>query len=149
MDNEGYPTKQELKAIKNWDKNDFLGLIEYVRQRWNWAVTACQTRWEKASKTGADKRAVLHWELHTGGWSGNESLINALLENKMFCMMWYYSWERGGHYVFKINPYNIGYITVKEYCEKHDCTRQYVSKIKDRFDWISILGQPDICKLKK
>jgi hypothetical protein len=47
--------------------------------------------------------------LHTGGWSGNEVIIEALTKTIFWSFCWEKSW-RGGHYEFKlkrINPNDI------------------------------------------
>jgi hypothetical protein len=38
--------------------------------------------------------------LSTGGWSGNEDIINALETNFMFYLMYWMRSSRGGHYIF-------------------------------------------------
>lgn len=42
-----------------------------------------------------------HIELHTGGWSGNEEIIEVLKASMFWCMYWRKS-ERGGHYYFEL-----------------------------------------------
>lgn len=84
MDNEGYPEQHELDAIKNWDIKDVFALIVYIKERWTYDTI--QMQW---GKDKLFKMPVLFLEMHTIGWSGNESIINALLENKMFHLMWY------------------------------------------------------------
>ena len=41
-------------------------------------------------------------ELHTIGWSGNESII-AELENTIFWMLKFRAYSTGGHYYFRLN----------------------------------------------
>lgn len=41
-------------------------------------------------------------EFHTGGWSGCEDFINAVLGNLMLHMMFYAEWRRGGLHVFEV-----------------------------------------------
>ncbi len=90
VDGDGYPEDEELKRIELWDQvQGFNKLLDYVGNIW---------RWESYYKK-IDER---HYELHTGGWSGNESIIAALKVNEHF---WYFCWEesrRGGHYKFEI-----------------------------------------------
>lgn len=135
MDNEGYPENKELKLIKEWDYKDVFNLMNYVEDCW-WTSSWGYKKYWKIDYIG--KRNVLHIELHTGGWSGNESIINSLLENNFVNILWYAEWKRGGHYKFIINPFNIGYQLVSEYCKSEKVSRQYVHKIKDRFDWVII-----------
>lgn len=44
-------------------------------------------------------------ELHTGGWSENEEIVDAICDTKFWLFYWQKS-ERGGHYLFKKNPEN-------------------------------------------
>lgn len=101
MDNDEYPTEQELDTIRDWDAfKDPLGLVEYVKSLW-WAVD-----WGFELHRGRSSlfhRRCLKLQLHTGGWLGNESIIESLEKNFMF---WYY-WVKstvGGHYWFEIMP---------------------------------------------
>ena len=85
---DGYPTDEELKRIAEWLHDDWAALLEYVRERWTY-----QDRWT----VEGDKLFV-----STGGWSGNEDLIRALQQNRVF---WAICWEqsrRGGHHIFDL-----------------------------------------------
>lgn len=100
-ENTPYPTEDELKAIEEWDlgQKPASGLLELVERLWRWSD------WGVRKRIGYGvlrKRKVLKFELHTGGWSGNEEIIRALMKNSVF---WSQYWEkivRGGHYYFKI-----------------------------------------------
>jgi len=86
-----YPTKKELEKIKNWDCKDVKGLLEFLKEIWwmpDWGFTL----------TG---RKILRLELHTGGWSGNEDIIEALHQTFLWSLYWRGT-LRGGHYYFKI-----------------------------------------------
>ena len=77
-----YPRDEELLRLKKWDffkepVTDFIGEIERLWWMPDWGFSL------KGKK-------VLRLELHTGGWSGNESII-----------CWIKS-QRGGHYWFEI-----------------------------------------------
>ena len=39
----------------------------------------------------------------TGGWSGCEDFIDAVLQNTMLNVMYYSAWKRGGHYEFRVS----------------------------------------------
>jgi hypothetical protein len=43
---------------------------------------------------------VIEVDIRTGGWSENEDVVNALLENTMTRILFYHSWQRGGQHVF-------------------------------------------------
>jgi hypothetical protein len=83
---DGYPGDRELERIRCWPMEDWPGLMAYVRARWRYADDGY---WERRGDA---------WLLHTAGWSGNESLVQALSENMLFwsaCWVWSC---RGGHY---------------------------------------------------
>ena len=87
---EEYPTKEELEFIAlyrfNHDKG-FLPLVEHILRLWHWSDYA---KWDGKNL-----------ELHTGGWSGNEDIINALTDTPFWMFYWKKS-ERGGHYYFEV-----------------------------------------------
>ena len=91
-----YPTESQLKVIRNWYKRDsqpVIDLIDFIGALWwmpDWGFKLTGKR-------------VLRLELHTGGWSGNEDIINEL-HNTMFWMLYWRKSIRGGHYYFKIKP---------------------------------------------
>ncbi len=88
--NGDYPTKEELKKIKEWNIKDPFGLIEFLEKMWHWD-----------DYIKVKGKRVKYVELHTGGWSGNEDIIGVLLDT----MFWVLYWERavrGGHYYFKV-----------------------------------------------
>jgi len=96
MDKDGYPTKYELNKITTWDflKKPITEFLEYIRQRWNWA---------DIGYFDLSGKRILKLQLHTGGWSGNESIISAMRDNWIFWMMCWQKSERGGHYWFRID----------------------------------------------
>lgn len=83
-----YPTQAELDEIKKWDHADPQGLIAYVRNLWHWP-----------EMTKLNGRKVLRFTVATGGWSGNEDIIGAMMES-MFWQLWWEKSERGGRYTF-------------------------------------------------
>jgi hypothetical protein len=110
MDKDGYPEEKELKLIQKWNVHDVMNLIDYIEERW-WMPD-----WGFKKEWGRDysNDNTLYLELHTGGWSGNESIIHALLKNTFFNIMFYSQWNRGGHYKFEINMQTIGYKPANE-----------------------------------
>jgi len=90
----GYPEKKELQFIREFDltKNSPAVLIEYMRERWRWPD------YLSIQSTGNG-----FWvEMHTGGWSGNEEMIEALQANCLFFPLYWKKTMAGGHYYFKI-----------------------------------------------
>lgn len=85
-----YPTEEELRIISEWSYYDFKGLMDYVKERWEYA------------DDGYWKQDGNRYYLSTAGWSGNEDIIQALKKNFMFWNMCWYSSKRGGHYEFEL-----------------------------------------------
>lgn len=87
LDADGYPLADTLSKIANWDPNDFDGLINFIRPIW-WA-SYC---WHEKGQF------VM---MSTGGWSGNEDIIAAMRNNKIWWILYWELSKRGGHYIFK------------------------------------------------
>lgn len=88
-DRNDYPTDEELAEIRAWPMQDLDGLMAHLRDDlWHWGD------W------GVIQNASGEWELHTGGWSGNEDIMEALIENAMWWMLNWKQSSRGGHYLF-------------------------------------------------
>lgn len=88
--NKDYPTDEELEKITKWDWRDKKGLFDFIESIW-WSP-----EW------GFVRLRNDQIQLHTGGWSGNEEIIQALGDNDM---MWRLSWHmsiRGGHFLFDV-----------------------------------------------
>ncbi len=92
LDENNYPGGKSLQQIKEWDilTQGIDGLLDLVEENTNWA--------DRQIERGSRGRYVYH----TGGWSGNEDVIEALMHNFLF---WSLNWRMsraGGHYYFKI-----------------------------------------------
>lgn len=88
-DEDGYPTDEELLKVSEWQCADLDGLMQYLAGGvWHWP--------EFVKKLASDE-----WELHTGGWSGNEDIIARMQDNTMWWIMNWLQSRRGGHYLFK------------------------------------------------
>ena len=99
MNDYEYPTDEQLQVIKDWDyKQGFKSLIEYIESLWwtpDWGFKLYKGRGH------FPKSRVFKLQLHTGGWSGNESIINNLQQNS-FWRLCFYKEIVGGHYWFEI-----------------------------------------------
>lgn len=98
-----YPTEEELDKIRNWDilEESTKGLVDYIESIW-WAPDWGFKIRRGYSSFPLTRKQVVKLELHTGGWSGNESIIEALQQN----FFWFLYWEkstRGGHFWFEID----------------------------------------------
>jgi hypothetical protein len=48
-----------------------------------------------------DAKPQVRYVFSTGGWSGNESIVDAIEHNQMVQMIGAWSWQRGGHYEYR------------------------------------------------
>lgn len=95
MKNE-YPLDEDLEKIRKWDLNKIRELFEFIEEIW-WTP-------ERGFVRLKDDKI----QLHTGGWSGNEDIIDALLSNYMVCALTWCASFRGGHYLFEIKEIKTG-----------------------------------------
>ena len=98
LDNEGYPTDEYLKFIKDYTPEvmPIMSMVNIICDNWyyqDWGV-----------KMGRKYKGTIKLELHTAGWSGNEDIIHAILKNIYLThfKMLYKKWITGGHYYFEI-----------------------------------------------
>jgi hypothetical protein len=105
LDDNGYPTDDALQIIRIWHWSDpkgwfsFIKIIWYVSS-WGWHELETEHSYKKDEK-------VYQYHTSTGGWSGNESIIQAMQDN---IMMWHLNWvssRRGGHYVFELKEFEV------------------------------------------
>jgi len=97
MLDEGYPTDEWIEFINNF-KTETMPIIEFVELlRNNW------WRPDWGFRLGRKYKGTIKLFLSTGGWSGNEETINAILSNiYLRFLLGYSQWNAGGHYVFEI-----------------------------------------------
>ena len=82
----------DLEKIRDWEiHNDSScrDLLNFVQSIW-WCGDQL-----------VERRDGETWNISTGGYSDNESIIGAMMDNFLF---WSMAWEesrKGGHYVFK------------------------------------------------
>lgn len=93
MDNE-YPTEEELEQISKWPYQDAHGAFMFMKELWH------IPEWGWEERRSKDKICM---SISTGGWSGNEDLIEALAKNTMVWVLTWVSSKRGGHYKFEIS----------------------------------------------
>ena len=98
FDKDGYPTIDTLNKIKTWNinnKDDCTNLLDFIRKAWKYQ------NYIEVSVNYIDKKYT-KYELSTGGWAGNEDLIDAMSSNLVFWNLTWYSSRRGGHYEFRV-----------------------------------------------
>lgn len=93
FDADGYPNEEFITQIENFAVHKVEGgfklLLDIATSAWHWGDS--MYRW--------DGRLL---KISTGGWSGNESLIQALRGNLLFWNQCWVSSRRGGHFEFEI-----------------------------------------------
>src|SRR5574343_1657866 len=89
---DGHPTDEFLDWIRAYDvlRNGPCKLIRTLQAEWKYPE---YIRWHPKTRT---------LKISTGGWSGHESIMGALAENRMFFPMYWRATVRGGHYTFRI-----------------------------------------------
>lgn len=86
---EEYPSQSELDKITAWGPGNYRALIAYIEPY--------------VSKYGRlTQLAVGRVEIATGGWSGVEDIISALMDNHIFWATCWHSSHRGGLFVFEL-----------------------------------------------
>jgi len=100
LDSEGYPTSELLEYIRAYHPGAGQPILEFIED-------VIEPAWwmpEFGFRLGRKYRGKRKLRLSTGGWSGNEDLISAILSNLWLksLAMQYASWTRGGHYYFEI-----------------------------------------------
>lgn len=94
MNQDGYPTDEELDAIKGWtfeQPNSFKLFMEYIEGN-------CWSEYGRIKHRGRT-----YW-FYTGGWSGNEEIIDTMQDNFIFWSVCWVSIKRGGAYKFLLPP---------------------------------------------
>jgi hypothetical protein len=103
LDSECYPTREALEYIVNYQdsiKNPYK-LLDFIKSIWMFADWG----WKEEETLDIVGTPKLRIYMSTGGWSGNESIIEALKTNKKH--FWQIFWEesrRGGHFKLLLRP---------------------------------------------
>ena len=87
FDSNGYPTDETIRAIEQWEPRDFDGLFAFIEAAWNDCGSVISI---------GDQVSLV-----TGGWSGNEEIVDALGRNRIADMLYWESSHRGGLHVYK------------------------------------------------
>ena len=86
-DDEGELSAEERERIQTWPPFDTHGLLEHIADLW------CYPNY--VTRDGET------WSVSTGGWSGNEAIIDAMMENRAWWVLAWLESKRGGHYKFR------------------------------------------------
>jgi hypothetical protein len=103
LDEDGYPSEAALEIVRIWHWGDAKGWFEFIKSIWHlktsgWKEGETEHEWDEGKK-------VYQYNISTGGWSGNESIIR---EMEKCPMMWDLNWvqsRRGGHYIFELREF--------------------------------------------
>lgn len=90
-----YPTEDELTMVRNWaftKPGDFEAFMAYVQSVGMYWPTK-SFGWRQQGRT--------FW-IATGGWSGNEDILEAMQENFIFWSVCWQQTKRGGQYQFTL-----------------------------------------------
>ncbi len=93
LDQDGYPTEEALDKIAKWHYNDPKGWFAFIKEIWwmkNWG-------WHENETDNG-----IEYNISTGGWSGNESIIRAMQQTDFLWTITWYQSTRGGHYIFEV-----------------------------------------------
>jgi hypothetical protein len=96
LDGDGYPTDYALQRLADWpllaegtEVHDFMGFIVFAKSLWHLP----EWGWSEVR----DRDGGLHLYISTGGWSGNEDVLDAMEKNALFGLI-FEGRQRGGHY---------------------------------------------------
>jgi len=87
FDVDGYPTDECLDSIRHYE-GKWQELMENIAPAFH-GYGRCEQRDDGV------------WEVATGGWSGNESIISALQDNYIFWAICWRLSKRGGYFEFE------------------------------------------------
>lgn len=107
LDEDGYPTEFALDKIRTWDYTEgFDKLLEFVGSLWAYRDAGYWSVEQNTPHSRPAHRVEDVYNASTAGWSGNEDIIRALQENRIFWMSCWYQSRRGGHHIFKVQKDN-------------------------------------------
>lgn len=99
LDEDGYPTEAALEIVRIWHWSEARGWFEFIKSiwhmsSWGWKESDAEHEYIK------DKKVHLY-NISTGGWSGNESIIREMRKTVLWHLNWV-QWRRGGHFIFEL-----------------------------------------------
>lgn len=86
FDTDGYPSEESLQKLRAWQNPKLHEVMGFVKDLWKW------------KDFFKENDGV--YTLVTGGWSGNEDVISALMRNPIFWLLFWERSERSGLHVF-------------------------------------------------
>lgn len=103
FDSDGYPTEATLQKLREWPIERAGEGLAFMEKAWNYpdCVTHVLRPAEAAVVQIYPSRE--YWRFATGGWSGNESLVNAFMKSPAAMITWALN-ARGGLWIFEEIP---------------------------------------------
>lgn len=96
-----YPTDAAIKRIENWPCQDIAGCLDFARSIWHWPDWASEAlRPEERLLVNAEDGDRFA-RFATGGWSGNEEIILALMANHMVSTLSWRLHAVGGLHIYQ------------------------------------------------
>lgn len=108
-----YPEDEVLTKVKNWhgwNDESFHSFMAYLKDIADWYV------FEQKGEA---------YFISTGGWSGNEDVIYAMMDNHMFWGMFWNQSRRGGHYIFAPMGYDFDQAQEKTFINLNEVKETY------------------------
>ncbi len=96
---DNYPTDTAIAVILLWPATDYKNLFAFIRDIWHYADWGWNEPDTFATTPEEDEPC---YRISTGGWSGNEDIIRAMKDNRMFWILHWMESRRGGHYKFDV-----------------------------------------------
>lgn len=105
VDDDGYPTRKSLRSLRRflnslsvtdagtWLVRGFPALVQTVR------CGHVDVRENVQNPVGGTVCVV---EYSTGGWSGQEDLVQEVLKSPYLKLFYHTAWRKGGHYTFEV-----------------------------------------------
>jgi hypothetical protein len=93
FDKYGSPTEETLEAIRTWPGTDPYPWLKFCRDCWD--ENYGKIDWDLEEGNLIQARFI------TGGWSENETIISAMMQNIILWGRCWVSSHRGGLYVFE------------------------------------------------
>ena len=100
LDDDSYPSEDRIAQIQK--ANDIPNAAHWLIETFPRLVESMHYGSAEV-RDGVDDfdRRIKVVAFSTGGWSGQEDLINAI-EGSLLGMLYLWSWRRGGHYEFRV-----------------------------------------------
>lgn len=106
LDEEGYPTEQLTVFIETFQPKNYWHIKHFIERILMkvWWHPDIGISWKRPYPDRITGKRYRTLELHTLGWSGNETIMSAIRSNFWLVnAMGYNKWEAGGHFYFRIN----------------------------------------------